>query len=652
MVPPRYRQGVRQQAEATSRTKEAARRRARAAEEKARAERRAAAARRWEAPLGSPGRRLTIGLLVCAVIASLLGARALQLQGLDPGSNAAFALDETMRSPIIPATRGSVTDRNGELLISSEPAVNIVADPIIVASNGLDAATMGGMESLKAQAGPGIIAGLLAYYLGGDYNDYYTKLTTTADADGDAIHYTILGKNIRDYVDVQLNQELSQLAYVGLDEEQAPVRLYPQGTLAANVLGFMVYDADLDAQQKYPWSGGGGLELALDANLSGVDGREYYEASSYARIPTGSTVVEAAQDGISYELTLDAGLQYEVELLLKGAVQDHAASSGTAIVMDVTTGEILVMATYPTFDPNDIAAADPENLGNRALTQVYEPGSVQKVLTMAALLDTGLVTPDKQMVVPGCIQSGGKSLCDDWSHGDAQWTATGILAMSSNVGMALMTREMEAGTLSQYLASFGFGQLTGLDWPGEQTGDLPGADMTNQTRDQIAFGQGLSVTAVQEAAAIAAVVNGGVYHSPQLIKQAWTSDGQPYPVPTQVTRQVISPESSATLVSMMEAAIVTNNKGIAGYREIGKTGTADRYNADCACYRGVVGSFVGVAPAENPQILVYVALDDPTNQQYGSQVAQPTAEDIMKLALPRYGVAPSTTAAPEFTTTW
>ncbi|MDR1512477.1 MAG: penicillin-binding protein 2, partial [Propionibacteriaceae bacterium] len=585
--------------------------------------------------------------------ASLLGARALQVQGLDPGSNAADALSETIRRPIIPATRGTVTDRYGATLVTSEPAVTIVADPSIIATNGVNPDHVDLMSELKAQAGPGLISGVLYRHLGGDFDSYYKTLTTTHGADGDTLRYAVVARSVRNYEDVLVNQELARLGYIGLDEESAPVRLHAQGTLAANVLGYMVYDEQLDGEGRYPWSGGGGLELALDANLAGVDGREEYEASSHGRIPTGSTVLEAPQNGISYELTLDSGLQYMADTRLKAAVQEHAARWGAMVVMNAKTGEVLALSNYPTFDPNDIAHAAEENLRNRAVTEAYEPGSVQKVLTMAALLDSGLAATDTKVVVPGCITSAGRPLCDDDAyHATLNLTALGVIARSSNVGMALLTRQMDKGQLSGYLSSFGLGQKTGLGWPGESTGDLPGADMTNQTQDQIAFGQGLSVTAVQEAAAVAAVVNGGTYHSPTLIRQAWSADGQPYQVPGQEVRQVISEQASHDLVSMMEAAIVTAGKGVDGYRVAGKTGTADRYNADCACYRGTVGTFVGVAPAEDPEILVYVALDDPQVGQYGSQVAQPAATDILKVALPLYGVKPSTTAAPEFVTNW
>ncbi|MDR0990996.1 MAG: penicillin-binding protein 2, partial [Propionibacteriaceae bacterium] len=420
--------------------------------------------RRWQAPLGSPARRLTIGLVGCALIASALGVRAVQLQAFDPGSNAVYAQNETLRTTAIPATRGAITDRNGELLVSSEPAVHIVADPTIVASNGLDPAEMGLRSRLKASAGPGLIAGILYNRLGGNFEEYYNILRRSTGDEGQPLRYAVVSRNVRDYKNVLVTQDLSNLGYVGIDEEQAPVRHYPQGTLAANLLGFMVYDQALDEAKQYPWSGGGGLELALNTNLAGVDGREVYEATSYGRIPTGSTVLEAPQNGVSYELTIDAGLQYQVEQRLQQAVAEHKASSGVAIVMNVKNGELLALANYPTFDPNDLGAAKAENLSNQALTEVYEPGSVEKVLTMAALLDSGLVTPQTRVLIPSYIMSGGRTLNDDSPHGTLSFTATGVLAHSSNIGTALLTRQIDKGQLSDYLTSFGLGQATGLAW--------------------------------------------------------------------------------------------------------------------------------------------------------------------------------------------
>lgn len=257
------------------------------------------------------------------------------------------------------------------------------------------------------------------------------------------------------------------------------------------------------------------------------------------------------------------------------------------------------------------------------------------------------------MVVPGSIPSGGGVVRDSFAHGDLNLTARGIMAQSSNVGMIKLTRQLEKETLSNYLSSFGLGAKPGTGLPGESTGQIPGKDMPDYTRDQISFGQGLSLNAIQMAAAVGAVTNGGTYHAPKLVKSATAADGTPLELPEQESRRVISEEASADVVEMMESVISLNDKRkIDGYRTAGKSGTAQRFDPTCMCYNGFTASFVTVAPAEDPQILVYVVLDQPTNGNLGSQLALPVTNDILSLALPRYNVPPSTTEVPDLPLTF
>ena len=591
-------------------------------------------------------------MFVSVVVAALiLSLRCVYVQGLDPADNAGEAL--MPESGSIPASRGTITDRDGQILAESVPAVNITADPTIVATNGLAEDSMSMANRLKAQAGPGIIAGVLAAYLGGNFQDYYTKLTTVKDESGDPVKYVMLVRNVLTYNDLPVSERLDRLGYVGLFREQAPVRNYPNGTLAANVLGFMTFSDDLQAQGKYPWTGGDGLEYALNSTLAGIDGQEIYEWSPYGKIPTGTSVVKEPQEGISYQLTLDVGMQYMQDQRLAAAVQETGAWSGMAITMTVT-GEILAMSTYPTFDPNDPADAFPEDLGDRLVRDTYEPGSVEKVLTMAALVDQGLVTPDTRVIVPGEIPSGDTMIGDAWPHDTMYLTAAGVVAHSSNVGTILLARQTSKETLTSYLQQFGLGAPTGVGLPGEESGYLPDASMSDQTRDNIAFGQGLSVTALQEAAAVAAVANGGVYVTPRIVKSATTNDGRPVELPQPTSRRVISEDASKQVLSMMES-VVSINPGtfdIDGYRTAGKSGTAEAIDPACGCYRGSVASYVGVAPAENPTLLTYVVLDHPANTVSGTSGGAPVVRDIMAVALPRYGAPTSTTPAPQLPWTW
>lgn len=590
-------------------------------------------------PVGAPKGRLRFALIALGLIATLLAARAIVVQGLDSAANAAKAAALMSVSRTIVPNRGTITDRYGQVLASSQPAVTVIADPTQIATNGKLASAMTAKDKQKAAGAPSAIADVLVQYLGGDHDAFVTFLTK-ADT-----KYVVIAKKVQAYTYLQIADRVTALGYVGLYRETAAVRTYPNGTLASNVLGF-VRDSDDGVGQV----GAGGLEYGYNLQLAGVEGSEVYETSPNGKIPTGQNVLVPAQDGVTYTLTLDAGLQYMVESRLQETVDQARAVSGTAIVMNVKTGELLAMANYPSFDSNSPGTASAASLGNRAITDAYEPGSVQKVLTMAALTDSGVITPDTKVVVPSQVMSGGKPIKDAFTHNTINLTARGVVANSSNIGTVLLTRQMDKAKLVEYLRSFGLGSTTGLGLPGEASGSVPSTSLADNTRDQIAFGQGLSVTAIQEAAAVAGIVNGGIYNSPTIIKSAVTTDGKAVPVPVSTSKRVISEASSAMVLDMMES-VVASKVGVSrfpieGYRTAAKSGTAERIDPTCKCYNGYIASFVGVAPVEDPSILVYIVVDQPQGAFQGSQVAAPAYKDIMRIALQRYGVLPSSTPAP------
>lgn len=578
-------------------------------------------------------------MVVLGLVSTLLASRAIVVQGLDSASYATKAAAQMSVSRTIVANRGTITDRYGEVLASSQPAVKIVADPTQIATNGKLPSSMTTKDREKAAGAPLAIADVLVKYLGGDEATYVKQLTTPNTK------YVVIAKQVQAYTYLEIADELQTAGYVGLYRETAAVRTYPNGTLASNILGF-VKENDSGVGQV----GAGGLEYLYNSQLAGVAGSEAYETSPNGRIPTGQNVLVPAQDGVTYTLTIDAGLQYMVERRLQETVDQAQATSGIAIVMNVKTGELLSMANYPTFDSNSPGTAEAANLGNRAVTDAYEPGSVQKVLTMAALTDSGVVTPDTKVVVPKEILSGGKPIKDAFAHQTINLTARGVVANSSNIGTVLLTRQMDKAKLVSYLQSFGLGSTTGIGLPAEAAGSIPSSSIADNTRDQIAFGQGLSVTAVQEAAAVAGIVNDGVYNSPTIIKSATTTQGKAVTVPQSTSRRVISSASSQMVLDMMESVVASkvgaSRFPIEGYRTAAKSGTAERIDPTCKCYSGYVASFVGVAPVEDPQILVYIVVDRPQGQYQGSQVAAPAYKDIMRVALQRYGVLPSTSAAP------
>ena len=545
--------------------------------------------------------RLTIIMAAFLVLAIGLASRALQLQAIEAPAYAASAAARMKYTYDLQPDRGRLTDRNGTVMAQTQPAVLVFVDPRMISRNGVDErVTMSRTQREKAAAAPKAIAKILAKHLGGRPEDYRKALTAT-DSKGNLSRYSVVRHHVDSYTFDLIKKDMKEGEWYGIFSSNDPIRTYPSGKVASNVVGFV------NAEGK----GAGGFEHSHDKALAGVPGKESYEASTWGRIPLGSNTLVPAVNGTSYALTLDAQLQLMAQQALGTAIKNAKAKSGEIIMMDVTNGEVLAMVSMPTFDSNKPGKAKESQTRNRTIQDAYEPGSVQKVLTMAALTDQGVLTPDTHIVVPPALSSGGGK-----------------------------------GTMASYLKSFGLGAPTGIGLPGEAHGQIPKPDMPDYTRDQVAFGQGLSVTAIQEAAAVAGIVNGGVYHSPTIIKSAVDGHGEPAEIPDTTTRRVISQQASEQVRDMMENVVSTaKGRPIPDYRMGGKTGTAQRVDPQCHCYRGYISSFIAVAPIEKPRILTYVVINQPTNGHTGTEVAQPAARQLMSVALPRYGVQPSTDKA-------
>jgi len=353
--------------------------------------------------------------------------------------------------------------------------------------------------------------------------------------------------------------------------------------------------------------------------------------------------------GTGVQLTIDRDIQWRAQKLLADQVKATGARGGYATVMDVKTGEILALAVAPTFDANDPGAAPAEARGNAALSSVYEPGSVSKVITMAAALQAGVVTPTSEVTVHQSINVLGRTFHDAEHHGVEKLTVAGVLAKSSNVGTIQIAQKLGKDKLYAAMRAFGFGEKTGLAFPGESSGSLPDvAHWSNSTLPTVAFGQGVSVTALQVASVYATIANGGVRVTPTLISGHIAADGTVTPMPAPETRTVVTPEVAAQVRRMLES--VTSDLGTApearipGYRVAGKTGTAQRPNGHGG-YSGFVASFVGFAPADDPQLLVSVVLDDPKNGHFGGKIAAPVFREVMKFALQTRRIPPTGTKA-------
>jgi cell division protein FtsI (penicillin-binding protein 3) len=571
-------------------------------------------------PLASAPRRLHVVLIAVAMALSLCAGRLLQLQGFDSSSYAADALTRTL--PLLPA-RGEISDRNGLVLAATQPAVAVTADPTLTVSRAAE------------------FASVLSGHLGMSEAELMPLLTKTGT------RFVYLKKKVPALTYSALAADLSSRDLHGVFRESDPIRTYPNGSVGASVVGFVGADG----------KGLAGLERSLNAQLVGVEGKETYEsAPNGSKIPLGRSSIAPARNGLSFQLTLDSEVQWVAERRLAEQVSKHRADSGIAIVMDVKTGQVIALANAPGYDSSRPQAAKSEDRGNRAISAPYEPGSVQKILTSAALIDSGTVTPSTRVVIPNRLASGGRSIKDHFSHGVLHYTMRGVIADSSNIGTALLTRQLDKQRLHDYLVSFGLGSKTDIELPGESGGILPKPDMTDGQRDQIAFGQAIAVTGIQEAAAVAGIVNGGIYNPPTVIKRATDGEGKEVALPRAPQRRVISGKSSAQVRELMQAVIDSvngqRNLKLDRYTSGGKTGTAQRADTRCGCYRGYVTSFVGFAPLDDPQILTYVVISNPKAGDTGSVTAAPAYRDIMNIALPRYSVAPDAKPHKPLPTQW
>jgi len=558
-------------------------------------------------------------------VLSVFAGRLVQLQGIDPNSYAAMAAAEGMVQVALQAERGDILDRNGKPLADSVDGEMVVADPYMTSDDAPE----------------------LAKFLSNRLDiDYFTTLKKLRESDS---RFEYIARRVPSTVATDVVNAAGEAGFEGIATRPDPIRDYPAGDVGANLVGFMGTDEAL-----------GGLERTFDAQLAGKDGSARYEVGGGNRIPLGESTIEQAVDGSDLRTTIDLDLQWYTQRVLAQTVQDSRAESGFAVVMDTRTGEILAEADDPTFDANHPLEAPDEDRGARSMSDVYEPGSVEKVLTLSALIDAGKVTPRTRLEVPGELDREDRPIHDWFPHGLIHLTLAGVIAKSSNIGTVLAADKFDSGELRSYLTKFGLGQRTDIGVRGETQGILPGpSQWTHQVQDRIAFGQSLSVNAVQMAAAVNTIANGGVRVSPSLIQgSATTDDGTVVGSDHTTTRRVVSEKAARDTAHMMERVVdpdvgVAPAAAVPGYRVAGKTGTAQRVGEECGCYDGTFTvSFAGFAPADDPRFTIYVVVQNPGNGGGGGSVAGPAFSKIMSYALRRYAVPPTGTQPSRLPVEW
>ena len=579
---------------------------------------------------GSSHVRLRWLMVVVAMGLSLFGVRALQLQGLDPRAYAAQAKASGVVSAPLPARRGEILDRKGTALAESVDGDMLVADPA---------------QSAEF-AGP--IARYLAERLDVDYFDTLDRLAKKGS------RFQYLQRRVPSTLATSIVETLNKRGLKGVYTKPDPLRTYPAHDIAANLVGVQAQGRGADGKI----TGGAGLESAFDDLLSGKDGEETYEVGAGNRIPLGENSTIKPVDGKSLRLTIDRDLQWYVQRVLRTAVESSRSDSGSAVVMDTKTGQVLSLADYPTFDPNDISTAGKGDLGSRALQDVYEPGSVSKVLTFSSLLDEQRVTPTTQLAVPSQLDVQDRTIHDWFEHPTIHLTATGVIARSSNIGTAIASRQLSDEDFYDHLRSFGLGTRTEVGMPGETKGLLPDwRTWSPINHATISFGQGVSVNTLQMATAVNAIANGGVLVTPSLVEGSATTDaGEQVGTDHTTSHRVVSARAASQMAQMME--MVPNPETgtapgaqVPGYRVSGKTGTAQRAGKNG--YDGTFTvSFAGFAPADKPRFTVYVVVQNPRNGGGGGSIGGPAFSKIQTYLLQRYGVAPTGTTPADLPINW
>ncbi|MEV6035338.1 penicillin-binding transpeptidase domain-containing protein [Nonomuraea sp. NPDC052116] len=565
--------------------------------------------------LGNPRRRINIGLIGMTFVLSIFAGRLIQMQGLDSKVYEAAAVGQRTHTEQIPAERGSITDINGHGLAITVEARELSVDPSKVT------------PQTRAKW-----AALLAQQLGKSEQEISAKLARTDT------RYQRLATD----VDPVVATRLQQAGVPALAAKKTYRRLYPAGDLAGSLIGFVGDEG----------AGLGGIEQARNTLLAGQDGEQRVETGRDGlRIPMTSSQHTAPVNGQDVRLTIDRDIQWAAQESIAEQVEKAGADSGTVIVMDVQSAQIIAMANAPELDLNNWRKAPASAYVNKAAADVFEPGSTNKVITAAAAIEGGAVTPDTVFQVPDRIKCADQVLRDAHPHKAESMTFRQAVAESSNVATIMAARKVGSERLFRMLKAFGFGTRPGGGVPSAEAGLLP--DYKNWSGSQsctVAYGQGVSVTALQMASVYQTIANGGVKIEPRIVAGTTDTSGRFVSAPAGKQTRVVSATTAKEITTMLETAVSAEGTGelaaIPGYRVAGKTGTANRYDAKLGRYEGYTASFVGFAPADKPRLVVLSVLQNPKNGHFGGQLAAPVFKDVMTFAIKSKKIPPTGSAAP------
>ena len=565
----------------------------------------------------NPGVNWRLGVVVAIIILATLAlvARLVQLQILDHERYATEARNIHVTRETVSGRRGALLDRNGYPLAASKNAYDVMVE----------------VKAWQSPIDAGQAAADIAAVTGGDPKDMVSVVQ------GASIYEIAVSRSLS----YDQATRIRDLGLPGVRLLSSNVRLYPEGNLAAPLVGFVGRDH----------IGLTGLEADLEGVVGGGSGTLVFERDGLGkRIAFGDHSELPPLPGSDVVLTIDRFIQRMAEQELDKAIKEHEASGGTIIVVQPETGEILAMANRPSFDLINPDLSDESKLAlfrNRAITDQYEPGSVFKLITASAAIDLGLVAPDTWWYDEGVVNVNGWTIRNWDLSANGSQTVTQILAKSLNTGAAWLAQQVGPKDFYDYVYRFGFGEPSGSGLGGEVGGRVrtPDNDPDNWRPVDMAtnsFGQGISVTPLQMAMAVTAIANDGKLMKPMLVKEIIGPDSTQVAEPEAV-RQVMSPESARTLLDIMGVVvqgIPPNFLDIRGYKVGGKTGTANLVSASGGYKDTYISSFVGVAPLEDPKLVVMVKIDEPKGVPWGTVVAAPAFDRIAQAALPYLKIPP------------
>ena len=579
---------------------------------------RSARARRTREPTAENGLRSAsfvfrhrTGNAVIFVVLLVAAAQLFTLQGPKAPALRAEAAGQLKVTDVEKAVRGAIVDRNNDKLAFTIEARALTFQPVKIRKQ---------LEEAKAKTPQApdparrlrAIATEIALRLNNkpDATTVLKKLTSNDS-------FVYLARAVDPAIADAITKKFPEVG-----SERQDLRQYPGGSLAANIVGGI------------DWDGHGllGLEDSLDASLAGTDGSITYDRGSDGVVIPGSyRNRHDAVDGSTVMLTLDDDIQFYVQQQVQQAKNLSGARNVSAVVLDAKTGEVLAMSNDNTFDPSqDIGRQEDRELGNPAVSSPYEPGSVNKIVTAASVIEFGLSNPDEVLQVPGSIDMGGVNVHDAWEHGTMPYTTTGVFGKSSNVGTLMLAQRIGPQRYADMLQKFGLGQRTGVGLPGESAGLVPPIDQwSGSTFSNLPIGQGLSMTLLQMTGMYQAIANDGVRIPPRIIKTTIAADGTHTDERRPEGVRVVSPQTAQTVRQMLRATVQRDPRGVQqgtgplaavdGYQIAGKTGTAQQINPGCGCYYDNVYwiTFAGMAPADDPRYVVGIMADNPQRTAEG-----------------------------------